>query len=66
MKDKIEQLETKNNHTMNNINSGNINSNNKMINYICINKTGSENINDLNDKEISGVVTLIKFINFNE
>ena len=57
-----------NNNTTNNINNGTIN------NIIYINKTGTENLLELNDKEtteifskeISGVVSLIKFINFNE
>ena len=71
---KIEQLEKKTtnnnttNNTTNNINHGTIN------NIIYINKTGTENYLELNDKEtteifnkeISGVVSLIKFINFNE
>jgi hypothetical protein len=56
------------NNTTNNINHGTIN------NIIYINKTGTENYLELNDKEtteifnkeISGVVSLIKFINFNE
>jgi hypothetical protein len=59
---------TTNNNTTNNINHGTIN------NIIYINKTGTENYLELNDnetteifnKEISGVVSLIKFINFNE
>ena len=56
------------NNTTNNINNGIIN------NIIYINKTGSENYLELNEKEtteifskeISGVVSLIKYINFNE
>jgi hypothetical protein len=78
LKKKIEILENENKimkcTNTKNINSCNINSNNKITNYFYINKTGNENILELNDseinevfdKEISGVVTLIKFINFNE
>lgn len=62
--------------TKTNINNGTINNNivNNINNIIYINKTGTENLLELNDKEtteifskeISGVVSLIKFINFNE
>ena len=73
---KLLLLETKNTDTKN-INNGTINNNttnNTVNNIIYINKTGSENLLELNDKEtteifskeISGVVSLIKFINFNE
>jgi len=58
--------------TTNNINNGTINK--TINNIIYINKIGSENYLELNDeetseifnKEISGVVSLIKYINFNE
>lgn len=78
LKKKIEKLENKPSvidNSQNNKNSlNNINSNNKMVNFIYINKTGNENIHELNDKEtneifdkeISCVVSLIKLINFNE
>ena len=73
MQKKIEILENKNT----NINHGTINNttnNNTINNIIYINKTGTECLLELNDKEtteifskeISGVVSLIKFINFNE
>ena len=63
------------NKSTTNINNGTINNtNNTVNNIIYINKTGSENLLELNNvetteifsKEISGVVSLIKFINFNE
>jgi len=58
--------------TTNNINNGTINK--TVNNIIYINKIGTENYLELNDeetseifsKEISGVVSLIKYINFNE
>ena len=80
MQKKIEELENKS-LTTNNTNNGTINKNNKITNnnntinnIIYINKTGTENHLDLNDtetkeifsKEITSVVSLIKFINFNE
>ena len=68
---KIMLLENKTTNN-NNINHGTIN--NTTNNIIYINKIGTENLLELNDKEtteifnkeISGVVSLIKFINFNE
>ena len=73
MQKKIEVLE--NNNKTTNINNGNINNTtNNINNVIYINKTGTESLLELNDKEIteifskeiSGIVSLIKFINFNE
>jgi len=76
MEKKIELLE--NNKNNNNIinNNGTINNGtvNNINNIVYINKTGSENVLELNDtekneifnKELSGVVSFIKFINFNE
>ena len=69
LEDKIEQLENK----INNISNNNNNVNNGTVN-IYINKTGTENVLELNDsekneifnKELSGIVSFIKFINFNE
>ena len=60
--------------TTNNINNGTINNINNINNIVYINKTGTENLLELTEqetkeifsKEISGVVSLIKFINFNE
>ncbi len=57
-----------------NINNGTINNINNINNVIYINKTGTESLLELTDKEtseifnkeITGVVALIKFINFNE
>ena len=78
MQKKIEILEnnSKNNTAKNtNINQGTINNTtNNINNIIYINKIGTENLLELNDKEtseifskeISGVVSLIKYINFNE
>jgi hypothetical protein len=77
MQKKIEELENKSITTTNNtknINNGTINKNNTINNIIYINKTGTENHLELNDnetkeifsKEITSVVSLIKFINFNE
>ena len=63
----------KNNGTINgNVNNGTIN--NTINNTIYINKTGTENLLELNEMEvneifnnnISGIISLIKFINFNE
>ena len=77
LEDKIEQLENKinniSNNTLNNISNNNSNVNNGTVN-IYINKTGTENVLELNDtekneifnKELSGIVSFIKFINFNE
>jgi hypothetical protein len=72
MEKKIESLENKNNI----INNGTINNGtiNNINNTVYINKTGSENVLELNDsekneifnKELSGIVSFIKFINFNE
>jgi len=73
---KIEQLENKINkisNTSNNTLNNNSNVNNGTVN-IYINKTGTENVLELNDsekneifnKELSGIVSFIKFINFNE
>ena len=73
MQKKIEVLE--NNNKTTNINNGTINNTtNNINNVIYINKTGTESLLELNDKEIteifskeiSGIVSLIKFINFNE
>jgi len=78
MQKKIEELENKSitttNNNTKNINNGTINKNNTINNIIYINKTGTENHLELNDnetkeifsKEITSVVSLIKFINFNE
>ena len=72
LEDKIEQLENKINNISNNtLNNSNVN--NGTVN-IYINKTGTENVLELNDsekneifnKELSGIVSFIKFINFNE
>jgi hypothetical protein len=68
MDKKIKSLEGKNYI----INNGTIN--NGPVNIININKVGSENVLELNDyeineifnKELSGIVSLIKFINFNK
>jgi len=60
-----------------NTNNGTINNgtiNNTINNTIYINKTGTENLLELNEKEvneifnnnISGLISLVKFINFNE
>jgi hypothetical protein len=67
---KVEKLETKNNSNINNgnINNGNIN------NIIYINKTGNENLLELNkkevteifDKDISGLLTFVEKVNFNK
>lgn len=74
LENKIEQLENKINNISNNIlNNFNNNINNGIVN-IYINKTGTENVLELNDsekneifnKELSGIVSFIKFINFNE
>jgi len=78
LEEKIEQLENKinniSNNTLNNIsNNNNSNVNNGTVN-IYINKTGTENVLELNDsekneifnKELCGIVSFIKFINFNE
>ena len=77
LEDKIEQLENKinniSNNTLNNISNNNSNVNNGTVN-IYINKTGTENVLELNEsekneifnKELSGIVSFIKFINFNE
>ena len=76
LEEKIEQLEDKinniSNNTLNNINN-NSTVNNGTVN-IYINKTGTENVLELNDsekneifnKEIDGIVSFIRFINFNE
>ena len=75
LEDKIEQLENKINNISNISNNtlNNNNVNNGTVN-IYINKTGTENVLELNDsekneifnKELSGIVSFIKFINFNE
>lgn len=65
---KIKTLENK--PTINNTTN---NTTNNTINYIYINKAGTENVLELNDKEvddifnkeISGVMSLVKHINFN-
>jgi len=70
LKNKINNIS---NNTLNNINNNNSNVNNGTVN-IYINKTGTENVLELNDsekneifnKELSGIVSFIKFINFNE
>lgn len=67
---KKELVELKNTKTKHNI----INNGTIINNIIYINKTGTENLLDLNDiecaeifsKEFSSVVSLVKFINFNE
>jgi len=74
MQNKIKELENKSVSTTNNTNNGTINKNNTINNIIYINKTGTENHLELNEdetkeifsKEITSVVSLIKFINFNE
>jgi hypothetical protein len=75
LKNKINNIS---NNISNNINNNNNNNNNNNINNgtvnIYINKTGTENVLELNDsekneifnKEIDGIVSFIKFINFNE
>ena len=74
MQKKIEVLENNNKvQSKTNINNGIIN-NGTINNVIYINKTGTENLLELTEqetkeifsKEITGVVSLIKFINFNE
>jgi hypothetical protein len=68
--EKVKTLENKSNIITNNISNSNNNSNN---NIIVINKIGTENINDLNEKEIkeifaNNIESLIKFVqhtNFN-
>jgi hypothetical protein len=77
LEDKIEQLENKINNISNNTLNNNISNNNSNVNNgtvnIYINKTGTENVLELNDsekneifnKELSGIVSFIKFINFN-
>ena len=69
----LENKPNKNNNTINgNVNNGTIN--NTINNTIYINKTGTENLLELNEKEvneifnnnISGLISLVKFINFNE
>ena len=63
-----------NNITTNNNNNNNLVNNGTVNNIIYINKTGSENVLELNEseineifnKEVSGIVSFIKFINFNE
>jgi hypothetical protein len=70
LKNKINNIS---NNTLNNINNNNSNVNNGTVN-IYINKTGTENVLELNEsekneifnKELSGIVSFIKFINFNE
>ena len=70
LKNKINNIS---NNTLNNISNNNSNVNNGTVN-IYINKTGTENVLELNDsekneifnKELSGIVSFIKFINFNE
>ena len=70
MENKINNIS---NNTLNNISNNNSNVNNGTVN-IYINKTGTENVLELNDtekneifnKELSGIVSFIKFINFNE
>ena len=81
LKDKIRLLESNSNHVTssshitNSNNTKNSNNNYGTINnVIYINKTGTENVLELNDKEIteifdkelSCVSTLVRFINFNE
>jgi hypothetical protein len=71
LKNKINNISNKSsiNNTLNN----NSNVNNGIVN-IYINKTGTENVLELNDsekneifnKELCGIVSFIKFINFNE
>jgi hypothetical protein len=64
-------INTNNSHNNNNTNNGTINN---VKNIIYINKTGTENVLELNDKElheifskeISGIITMVKLINFNE
>jgi hypothetical protein len=68
LKNKINNISNISNNTLNNnnVNNGTVN--------IYINKTGTENVLELNDsekneifnKELSGIVSFIKFINFNE
>lgn len=77
LEDEIIELKNKitniSNNTLNNISNNNSNVNNGTVN-IYINKTGTENVLELNDsekneifnKELSGIVSFIKFINFNE
>jgi len=70
LKNKINNIS---NNTLNNISNNNSNVNNGTVN-IYNNKTGTENVLELNDsekneifnKELSGIVSFIKFINFNE
>jgi hypothetical protein len=77
LEDEIIELKNKinniSNNTLNNISNINSNVNNGTVN-IYINKTGTENVLELNEsekneifnKELSGIVSFIKFINFNE
>jgi hypothetical protein len=66
-------INNKNNSNITNNTNNNCNVNNGTVN-IYINKTGTENVLELNDsekneifnKEIYGIVSFIKFINFNE
>jgi hypothetical protein len=72
----LQKIVTTNSKNTTNNNHGTINNttNNTVNNIIYINKTGNENYLELNEKEtteifskeISGVVSLIKYINFNE
>ena len=69
---KVEKLETKNNSNINNTVNGTLNNGN-INNIIYINKPGTENMLELNkkevveifDKDISGLLTFVEKVNFN-
>jgi DNA-directed RNA polymerase subunit RPC12/RpoP len=75
LKKQVNTLQTKTNKiTTNNSHNTNNGTINNVKNIIYINKTGTENVLELNEKELNeifskeltGIITLVKLINFNE